>query len=92
MPLGAMLALPSGEFVTIKDAPPDPLQDIRAKEHFLQNLDSLKQARERADIPRYRGCGGNGCACALETERLRTRRLHFGHLASKGLPTSRVLQ
>ena len=43
MPLGAMLALPDGQFVTIKEAPHNPIQDIRAKDHLLQNVNSLEK-------------------------------------------------
>ena len=43
VPLGAMIALPDGQFVTIKEAPHNPIQDIRAKDHLLQNLNSLEK-------------------------------------------------
>lgn len=43
VPLGAMLALPDGQFVTIKEAPHNPIQDIRAKDHLLQNVNSLEK-------------------------------------------------
>jgi len=38
-----MLALPDGKFVTIKEAPPNPIQSLEAKEHFLQNLETLEK-------------------------------------------------
>lgn len=41
VPIGAMLALPDGQFVTIKEAPPNPIQNTLAKKHFLENLDTL---------------------------------------------------
>lgn len=41
VPIGAMLALPDGQFVTIKEAPRNPIWDFRAKDHLLQNLNSL---------------------------------------------------
>jgi hypothetical protein len=43
VPLGAMLALPDGQFVTIKEARHNPNQDIRAKDHVLQNVNSLEK-------------------------------------------------
>ena len=43
VPLGAMLALPDGQFVTIKEAPHNPIHDIRAKDHVLQNVNSLEK-------------------------------------------------
>lgn len=50
VPLGAMIALPDGQFVTIKEAPHNPIQDVRAKEHFLQNLNSLDKHTTRSKI------------------------------------------
>jgi hypothetical protein len=43
VPVGAMLALPDGRFVTIKPAPQNPIQDVRAKEFFLQHLDCMEK-------------------------------------------------
>lgn len=43
LPVGARLALPDGRFVTIKPAPQNPIQDVRAKEFFLQRLDCMEK-------------------------------------------------
>jgi hypothetical protein len=43
VPIGAMLALTDGRFVTVKEAPRNPIQGEQAKEHFLQNLNSLEK-------------------------------------------------
>jgi hypothetical protein len=41
VPIGGMIALPDGQLFTVKEAPRNPIQNTRAKEHFLQNLNSL---------------------------------------------------
>jgi hypothetical protein len=43
VPVGAMLALPDGRFITVKDAPRNPIQDPSAKAHFLENLNTLSK-------------------------------------------------
>ncbi|MBF6570967.1 MAG: hypothetical protein IVW54_19045 [Candidatus Binataceae bacterium] len=43
VPIGGMLALPDGQFETVKEAPQNPIQNVGAKKHFLQNLDSLEK-------------------------------------------------
>ena len=41
LPIGLTLALPNGQFVKVKEASKNPLQSKDAKEHFLDNLDTL---------------------------------------------------
>ena len=41
LPIGITLALPNGEFVKVKEASKNPLQSKEAKEHFLENLNTL---------------------------------------------------
>jgi len=43
LPIGVILALPDGKFEKVKEAPKNPLQNREAKEHFLNNLDTLKR-------------------------------------------------
>jgi len=43
LPIGAMLALPDGRFVMVREAPVNPHQNLQAKEHFLQNLKTLEK-------------------------------------------------
>lgn len=43
VPIGGIFAIPDGRFEIAKAAPPNPIQCIAAKEHFLRNLDSLKR-------------------------------------------------
>lgn len=40
--IGVVLVLPNGECKRVKEAPPNPLLDLDAKNHFLNNLDTLK--------------------------------------------------
>jgi hypothetical protein len=67
LPIGAMLALPDGKIVTVKEAPPNPIQSLEAKEHFLQNLDALEKHTTSSRIFRRIEAAGNrwfGRACA----------------------------
>jgi hypothetical protein len=50
VPIGAMLALPDGQFLTLKEAPPNPFLNLHAKEHFLQNLNTLEKHTIRSKI------------------------------------------
>ena len=50
VPIGAMLALPDGRLVTSKEAPRNPSQNRQAKEHFLQNLNTLEKHTIRGRI------------------------------------------
>jgi hypothetical protein len=43
VPIGAMLALPDGRLLTLKEAPPNPLRNLQTKEHFFRNLNTLEK-------------------------------------------------
>lgn len=42
LPLGVIFAIPDGSFGIVKKAPRNPLQSKEAKEHFLNNLNTLE--------------------------------------------------
>ncbi len=50
VPVGAMFGLLDGGFVTIKEAPKNPLQNSEAKAHFLRNLDALENHKTQSKI------------------------------------------
>jgi hypothetical protein len=50
VPIGAMLALPDGRLLTLKEAPPNPFLNLQAKEHFQQNLNTLEKHTIRSKI------------------------------------------
>jgi hypothetical protein len=50
VPIGAMLALPDGRLLKLKEAPPNPFLNLQAKEHFLQNLNTLEKHTVRSKI------------------------------------------
>jgi hypothetical protein len=50
VPIGAMLALPDGQVLTLKEAPPNPFRNLQAKEHFLRNLNTLEKHTTRSKI------------------------------------------
>ncbi|WP_424674006.1 hypothetical protein [Candidatus Binatus sp.] len=50
VPIGGMIALPDGQLFTVKEAPKNPIQNIRAKEHFLKNLDTLNKHTTQSRI------------------------------------------
>jgi hypothetical protein len=43
IPIGAMLALPIGRFVMMKEALRNPVQSLETKAHFQKNLDALEK-------------------------------------------------
>jgi hypothetical protein len=59
LPIGGMVVLPDGHVFTVKEAPKNPIQNTRAKEHFLNNLDSLNKHTTESRIFRAIDDAGN---------------------------------
>jgi hypothetical protein len=43
LPMGVLIALPDGKIEKVKEAPKNPLQNVEAKCHFLNNLNTLQK-------------------------------------------------
>ena len=67
VPIGGMIALPDGQLSTVKEAPRNPIQNTRAKEHFLQNLNSLDNHTTDSRIYRSIAEAGDKWFCRTRT-------------------------
>lgn len=67
VPIGGMIALPNGQLFTVKEAPRNPIQNARAKEHFLQNLSSLNKHTTDSRIYRSIAEAGDRWFCRTQT-------------------------
>lgn len=58
LPIGVLIALPSGEFFKAKEAPKNLLFDEQAKKHFLENLHTIEKHSTNSRI--FRKIKGDG--------------------------------